>query len=121
MQLNEYQTRALTTSKEVQLSLGASVKTPWIYPALGLAGESGEVLDKVKKLVRDHSNRLTHNGRIPDDLANPVMLELGDVLWYLSDLAHRLGFTLEEVAQANLNKLAARKKNNTLHGEGDYR
>ena len=80
-----------------------------VYPALGLCGESGEVAEKVKKNIRD--------GKSLDG----VGLELGDVLWYISALADDLGVTLEEVAQANVDKLKSRMERNKIKGDGDNR
>ena len=79
------------------------------YPTLGLCGETGEVAEKVKKNIRD--------GKSLDG----VGLELGDVLWYISALADDLGVTLEEIAQANVDKLKSRMERNTIGGNGDNR
>ena len=83
-----------------------------VYPALGLAGEAGEVADKVKKVIRDGTKPDTHE---------QIVAELGDVLWYVAVLAWDLGVDLETVAQRNLDKLAARKAKGTLRGSGDKR
>lgn len=85
------------------------------YCTLGLCGESGEVAEKVKKLYRDH------NGEITEEFKQAVKKEIGDVLWYITALSSELGFTLEEVMEANYNKLMARRATNTLHGDGDNR
>jgi NTP pyrophosphatase (non-canonical NTP hydrolase) len=70
-----------------------------IYPTLGLCGESGEVADKVKKVLRDQGGAFDANA------LDGLRLELGDVLWYVSQLADELGFGLEAIAEANLEKL----------------
>lgn len=85
------------------------------YAALGLAGEAGEVANKVKKVLRDSDGALTA------DRQEQIYDELGDVLWYLARVASEIGVTLNEVGQHNLNKLAKRKKENTLQGDGDKR
>lgn len=82
---------------------------------LGLAGESGEVTEKFKKLIRDKQGKLT-----ADDRAE-IIKELGDVLWYINSAAHLLGSSLEEVARLNNEKLASRRQRGQLHGSGDNR
>jgi len=86
-----------------------------IYPTLGLCGESGEVADKVKKVIRDQG------GEFSAEVIEGLKLELGDVLWYVSQLASELGLDLDQVAQANLDKLASRAARNVLSGSGDLR
>jgi NTP pyrophosphatase (non-canonical NTP hydrolase) len=80
------------------------------YPAMGLANEAGEVLGKVKKIIRDG----TYN-------REDIVDELGDVLWYAAALARDLDVSLTEVAHRNLEKLASREKRGTLQGSGDKR
>lgn len=81
-----------------------------IYPALGLCGEAGEVAEKIKKWIR---------GGTLDDEA--LQKEMGDVLWYLANLASDRGFMLEDIAVGNIEKLSDRRNRNVLHGEGDDR
>jgi len=80
------------------------------YTALGVAGESGEYTEKVKKLIRD--------GSIDKPLA---LKELGDVLWYLTASAKELGYTLTDVAEVNILKLSDRAERGKLQGSGDTR
>lgn len=86
-----------------------------LYPALGLAGEAGEVANKVKKIVRDGPENM------PKDWREQLASEIGDVLWYCAALASDLNLTLGQIAGQNLNKLAQRKEANTLSGSGDKR
>ena len=86
-----------------------------IYPTLGLCGESGEVADKVKKVLRDQG------GEFSAEVIAALQLELGDVLWYVAQLATELGLELDQVAQANLDKLASRSARNVISGSGDSR
>jgi len=102
MTFDEYQVFARSTSVYPQ-------KYKVMYPALGLCGEAGEVAEKVKKSIRDGNS------------LEGVGLELGDVLWYISALADDLGVTLEEVAQANVDKLNSRMIRNKIGGSGDNR
>lgn len=85
------------------------------YATLGLAGEAGEVADKVKKLIRDDEGILT------PDKKKEMIKELGDVLWYLTACASELGVNLEEVASQNAAKVEDRKARGVLSGEGDNR
>ena len=80
------------------------------YCALGLAGESGEYAEKIKKLIRD--------GTFHSEL---VAKELGDVLWYLTRSANELGYTLQQIAEMNIVKLSDRKDRGVLKGSGDER
>jgi len=81
-----------------------------VYPALGLAGEAGEVAEKVKKHIRDGVLNV-------DDLKK----ELGDVLWYLAAIAADLGLNLDDVAESNLQKLRSRQVRGVISGNGDNR
>ncbi len=108
MDLKEYQNIIAETAiypKEIGLT----------YCTLGLVGEAGEVAEKVKKLYRDNG------GRIDPEFRYGVKKELGDVLWYVTALSNELGFTLQEVMEANYTKLILRRDTNTLHGSGDNR
>jgi NTP pyrophosphatase (non-canonical NTP hydrolase) len=84
-----------------------------MYPALGLAGEAGEVADKVKKIYRDGRD----DARFKGDIAR----EIGDVLWYCSALADDLGFSLQQIAEMNIYKLSCRMNKGTIVGDGDDR
>lgn len=86
-----------------------------IYTSLGLAGESGEFCDKVKKLIRDYGGELDAPQR------DALIRELGDVLWFVSQAAWELGIDLSMVANSNLAKLEDRKNRNVLRGNGDER
>jgi len=85
------------------------------YVALGLAGEAGEIANKVKKVYRDNGGKL-----LPEVRATLVK-EVGDALWYVSALATELGVDLQDVAAANLAKLQDRKERDVLKGSGDNR
>jgi NTP pyrophosphatase (non-canonical NTP hydrolase) len=88
----------------------------WLsYPALGLAGEAGEVAEHAKKVIRDD------HGEITDERRAELSRELGDVLWYVSQLASELGLELDAIARENLEKLFSRQSRGVLSGSGDYR
>ncbi len=85
------------------------------YYALGLTGEAGEVADKVKKIWRDQNREITPEAR------EKLKMELGDVMWYLSQMANLLGYSLSEVALANVEKGQDRRARGVQHGTGDDR
>ena len=109
MNFNEYQKQSRKTA--IYPNKGKN----YIYPALGLGGESGEVLEKIKKLIRDK------NGKVDKEFLVLLEKELGDMLWYLANLASEFKIKLDIIAINNLKKLADRKKRNKLRGEGDLR
>jgi len=86
-----------------------------IYPTLGLTGEAGEVANKVKKIIRDGSNSKD------EKLVSEIKAEIGDCLWYIAVLADDFNIKLSDIASANIEKLANRQKNGTIHGSGDTR
>ncbi len=86
-----------------------------IYPALEMAGEAGEICNKVKKYLRDDK------GVISDKKREEVFEEMGDVLWAMAAMASDLGYTLSQVAEHNLAKLQSRQERGVLGGSGDRR
>jgi len=109
MEINEYQKEARKTA--VYPNLGNN----FIYPTLGLCGEAGEVAEKIKKIIRDENNQLTLKTK------DKLKKELGDVFWYLANLATELNISLEDIAKENIKKLQSRKDRNKIHGDGDDR
>ncbi len=109
MEFNHYQRESRKTA------LYPDVGSNKIYPTLGLVGEAGEVADKVKKILRDKK------GLFDKDSKDAIKLELGDVLWYVSQLSSELGYELDEIANANLEKLNSRNIRGKLQGSGDDR
>ena len=87
----------------------------WIYPALGLGGEVGEIQEKLKKVIRDRA------GVIDDGTRELLSKELGDVLWYISQLASELRLSLDDIAGMNIEKLQSRMERGRLQGSGDER
>ena len=110
MKFDEYQQRAITTN----LTKSDPLKE-LLQQVLGLGDEAGEVLAIFKKWIRD-----TDADPTKLDKKN-VAKELGDILWYIAVVAHDLDISLEEVAQANLEKLRSRKECGVLTGSVDNR
>ena len=106
---DEYQKQSGKTAFYPKIGKG------FIYPTLGLADEAGEVVGKIKKIMRDDK------GIISSEKKDEIKKELGDVLWYLAQLSTELKLKLSDVAIANLEKLSSRKKRNKLQGSGDNR
>jgi NTP pyrophosphatase (non-canonical NTP hydrolase) len=109
MDLNTYQEQARSTA--IYPNLGSNI----IYPSLGLCGEAGEVAEKVKKIIRDDQ------GVITDVKRDQIAKELGDVMWYVSQLAAEIDYSLGDIAQLNLDKLFSRKERGVIQGSGDNR
>jgi NTP pyrophosphatase (non-canonical NTP hydrolase) len=106
--LSEYQRQSRRTAEYP--------REAWLaYPALGLAGEAGEVAEHAKKAIRDEGGKVSHERRAA------MSKELGDVLWYVAQLASELGLDLEEIANQNLEKLFSRQARGVLSGSGDDR
>lgn len=113
MDFSEYQEKTILT--DVGCDNAHNLSPKWMYYLLGIAGETGELMEKMKKLFRDDAGQMT-----PERL-EAVKLEMGDILWYLASLSYHLGIDFDEVAQANIDKLFSRKDRGKLHGDGDHR
>ncbi len=109
MDFKTYQKKARETAKYP--NLGSNI----IYPTLGLVGEAGEVAEKVKKVLRDKK------GIFDEESKNAIKKELGDVLWYISNLCTEFDFKFEDIAQLNLAKLKSRAAKGKISGSGDDR
>jgi len=108
MELSEYQRQSRRTAEYP--------REAWLaYPALGLAGEAGEVAEHAKKAIRDDAGKVTPERR------TAMTKELGDVLWYVAQLASELDLDLDEIAKGNLEKLFSRQERGVLSGSGDDR
>lgn len=116
LDFNEYQKKAHETADYPSGTIGAEHHAvDYIYPAMALSEEAGEVAGKFAKAVRDN------NGIIDDERKEAIKKELGDVLWFIAELCTVLNIPMEEVAQKNLEKLASRKARGVIHGSGDDR
>ena len=109
MNFNDYQKKSRKTAGY------PAIGHPVIYPALGLTNEAGEVAGKLKKVFRDK------HGEISAETRSALKAELGDVLWYLAQVATELDLTLDEIAEYNIDKLYSRLERGTIKGDGDDR
>ena len=110
MTFDEYQKKALTTAIAHPDPL--MDKTIW---AMGVAGESGEVLEKWKKIVA------YKDGVVSEEDRAELGKELADVIWYIAVFSESLGLSLDGLMQQNLDKLASRKARGVQKGQGDNR
>lgn len=113
--LNEYQQRSRKTASYPNLG------TNLLYPALGLAGESGETVDKIKKLWRNLGITSGMDVKLTATDKVALLKELGDALWYIGAIASELDTNLSYVAGMNIDKLEDRKARGVTNGEGDNR
>ncbi len=109
MNFTDYQQKAKATAKYPVIGHGV------IYPTLGLTNEAGEVAGKIKKVFRDKE------GIISEETRNALKAELGDVLWYLAQVATELNLSLDDIAEYNIAKLLDRQARGKIQGEGDNR
>ncbi|MBL8097971.1 MAG: nucleoside triphosphate pyrophosphohydrolase family protein [Anaerolineales bacterium] len=109
MNFNDYQTKSRATAKYPVIGHGV------IYPTLGLVNEAGEVAGKIKKIFRDK------DGLIGEAEKEALKAELGDVLWYIAQVCSELNLSLDEVAEANIEKLLDRQARGKIQGDGDNR
>jgi NTP pyrophosphatase (non-canonical NTP hydrolase) len=113
MEFGDYQSQ--TRTKAIYPEVGNN----FIFPTLGLVGEAGEFADKIKKIIRDKDTSTPDTISEYDKLE--LVKELGDVLWYLTQLASELKVSLDEVAKLNLEKIGSRYERGVVQGEGDNR
>ena len=109
MEFQEYQKLAPKTA--IYPNQGSN----FIYPAMALAGEAGEVAGKVSKILRAGQSEVSLEQR------EKIADELGDVLWFLNQLAVELNLSLDDIAMHNLAKLKSRQERQTIEGDGDNR
>lgn len=109
MNFEEYQKKSRKTA------IYPNAGNDFIYVTMGLTSEAGEVSGKLKKVIRDKG------GVIDDETKKEIKKELGDVLWYVAQLASELGLSLDEIAEQNIEKLYSRMDRGTLSGNGDNR
>jgi|SRR5215207_5155519 len=109
MDFNDYQTKSRKTAGYPPIG------HPVIYPTLGLVNEAGEVAGKIKKVFRDR------DGEISPEVRDALKAELGDVLWYIAQVATELDLSLDEIAEYNIAKLYDRLQRGKISGDGDNR
>ena len=122
MTIQHYQDRAMSTCMDTCMNP--------VYMLMNLGAEVGELQSKIAKAVRSgvadiNENRLVFREQIGMEFIHPFMeslaYEIGDILWQTAGIAKALGFSLDEIAMMNLNKLASRKERGVIDGNGDNR
>jgi len=123
MKINEYQKEAhklavypkfsVFSAQNNVVSIGENAN--YVYPCLGLSGEVGELLNKIKKIGRDDA------GIIESDRKGTIAYEIGDCMWYIAELATQFDLDLEKICKENIAKLNERTKKGTIKGSGDER
>ena len=116
MRLDDYGKQAITTlMHDHDDHEYGQLTAELMAQVLGLVGESGEVAEKFKKILRDKAGQLSDIDR------KELVKELGDILWYVNAVAVLLGSDIETVAKANLEKVLSRKSRGVIQGSGDNR
>lgn len=119
LNFNQYQKEAMKTAVYPQMFVrnpsGGLIECNWVYPLIGLFGEAGEIAEKLKKVLRDGYGIIT----VED--TDALEKELGDVGWYWSEIARKLGLSLQHIVIKNIKKLTSRAQRNKIHGSGDSR
>jgi NTP pyrophosphatase (non-canonical NTP hydrolase) len=113
LDFDEYQKQAVATATYPEL--GDNL----VYPALGLAGEAGEVAEKIKKLWRNRG--IKSSVGLDNESRNAILKEMGDVMWYIAALCAELDESMLHVAGMNLEKLHDRRARGVIKSEGDSR
>ena len=113
MDFDEYQKKCSLT--DVGTSAQDNLKPGWLYYVMGISGEAGELMEKVKKLFRDKQ------GIVDDEFKQDLIKEMGDYHWYSARLCDAFGIKYSEIPKQNTEKLLSRLERNKLHGDGDNR
>ena len=111
LSFKDYEEKVLDFAKD-------TIRNDLAYAGLGLVGEAGEVAEKIKKIRRDR-DKITLGDM--DLRYREIAKELGDVLWYINLMCNQIGYSLEEVAQTNIDKLSDRQSRGVISGSGDNR
>jgi len=106
----EYQDKSMKTDTKVVINDNRIA-----FYALGIADEAGEVAGKIKKLIREKNSVLT------EDYKKEIVKELGDVLWYMTQMCTYMNVSLEDVAKSSIEKIMSRQERGKLFGNGDNR
>ena len=113
LHFDKYQKESRKT--DVGTSVQDNIKPGWLYYALGISGEAGEMTEKIKKLFRDKQ------GVVDDEFKMHLIKEIGDILWYQARLLDQFDIGFSHVAEHNIEKLLSRLERNKVHGDGDER